>query len=130
MARVLMVGIDPDQVDYSDPSLPPGLDAETIRKGIAHGRDDLVAAGHEASHLYIPSDPGDLDELTLRLAQHPVDCVIVGGGVRIPPRNLALFEAVLNIVAAASPAPAIALVSRPDDAAAAAARVLAMTGRV
>ena len=29
MARVLIIGIDPDEVDFSDPSLPPGMDAST-----------------------------------------------------------------------------------------------------
>lgn len=124
MARVLMVGIDPDAVDYSDPSLPPGLNAEIIRRGIARGLDDLRAAGHDAHHTYIPADPADLGALAERLHREQFDCVIVGGGVRLPPRNLALFEAVLNVVALSSSRPAIALVARPHDAAAAVSRVL------
>ena len=35
MARVLLVGYDPDTVDYSNPALPPGMSAEKIRAGIA-----------------------------------------------------------------------------------------------
>ena len=124
MARVLLVGIDPEAVDFSDPALPPGMDAETIRRGIARGLDDLRAAGHDTQQLYIPADPAGLGELAGRLAREPVDCVVVGGGVRIPPRNLLLFEAVLNIIAGAPGTPTIALVTRPDDAAPAVARVL------
>ena len=35
MARILLVGLDPDTVDYSDPALPPGMNAEKVRAGIA-----------------------------------------------------------------------------------------------
>lgn len=127
MARVLLVGIDPDAVDYADPALPPGLDAEAIRRGIALVLDGLRAAGHDAQHLYIPVNPAGLGDLASRLASNPVDCVVVGGGVRLPPRNLSLFEAVLNVLVSAPSRPRIALVARPDDAVLAVARVLGQT---
>lgn len=125
MARVLLVGIDPEAVDFSDPALPPGLDAEMIRRGIARGLQDLRTAGHDAQHLCIPADPSGLGELAERLARDPVDCVVIGGGVRLPPRNLPLFEAVLNTIARAPHRPAIALIARPEDALTSIARVLA-----
>src|SRR5499433_2400840 len=34
MMRILLVGYDPEAVDYSDPALPPGMSAEKIRAGI------------------------------------------------------------------------------------------------
>ena len=124
MARILLVGVDPDDVDFDDPSLPPGMNATVIRSGIARTLDDLRAAGHEAHHLYISPDPARVGDLADRLEQDALDCVTVGGGVRLLPSNLILFEAVLNVIARATPSPAIALVSRPDDAPAAVARVL------
>ena len=30
MTRVLLVGQEPETVDYSDPALPPGMDAKKI----------------------------------------------------------------------------------------------------
>jgi len=42
--------------------------------------------------------------------------------VRLPPRNLALFEVVINAVRKAAPGAAIAFNTRPDDSADAAAR--------
>jgi hypothetical protein len=125
MARVLLIGIDPAEVDFSDPALPPGLDADVIRRGIARVLEDLRSAGHDAQHLYIPADPAGLGGLVERLAREPVACVVIGGGVRLPPSNLPLFEAVVNTVARASCTPAIALTARPEDAAMAVARVLA-----
>jgi hypothetical protein len=50
------------------------------------------------------------------------DCVVIGGGVRLPPRNLALFEVVINAIRRAAPNAAIAFNTRPDDSADAAAR--------
>jgi hypothetical protein len=37
MTRILFVGQKPETVDFSDPSLPPGFDAEKINAGSALG---------------------------------------------------------------------------------------------
>jgi hypothetical protein len=50
------------------------------------------------------------------------ECVVIGGGVRLPPRNLALFEVVINAIRRAAPNAAIAFNTRPDDSGDAAAR--------
>ena len=34
MKRVLLVGLDPATVDFSDPALPPGMTAEKIHAGV------------------------------------------------------------------------------------------------
>ena len=51
--------------------------------------------------------------------------MVIGAGVRLPPRGLALFEAVINAVHKAAPGATIAFNTRPDDSADAAARWLA-----
>jgi hypothetical protein len=35
MARVLLVGYEPETVDFSNPALPTDMDAEKIRAGLA-----------------------------------------------------------------------------------------------
>jgi len=50
--------------------------------------------------------------------------------VRLLPRNLALFEVVVNVVRKAAPGAAIAFNTRPDDSADAAARWVATGSRV
>ena len=52
------------------------------------------------------------------------DCVVIGGGLRIPPKSLAPFEMVVNAVHKAAPAATIAFNTRPKDTAEAAARQL------
>ena len=52
------------------------------------------------------------------------DCVVIGGGLRLPPKGLALFETVVNIVHKAAPGAVIAFNTKPEDTADAAARQL------
>ena len=35
MTRILLLGLDPETVDFSDPALPPGMTADRVRAGIA-----------------------------------------------------------------------------------------------
>jgi hypothetical protein len=41
MKRVLLAGLDPATVDYSDPALPPGMNADKIHAGIKLAIDDI-----------------------------------------------------------------------------------------
>ncbi len=45
MGRVLLVGYDPETVDYSDPALPPGMNVEKIRAGIALALQQMTDRG-------------------------------------------------------------------------------------
>ena len=125
MARILLVGLDPETVDYSDPALPPGMNAEKVHAGIAVALKQFTERGWESDVGYIRPDEtaGPTVERQLRSANY--DCVVIGAGVRLPPRGLALFEAVVNAVRKAAPGVAIAFNTRPDDSADAAARWVA-----
>jgi hypothetical protein len=124
MARVVMVGIDPDQVDFSDPALPPGMNADIIRRGIARSLDLMREAGHDAQPMVISADAAGIERVAARLAQGEVDCVTIGGGVHRPPSNLLLFETIVNLAAQSPSRPAIAFISRPDEAVDGVKRVL------
>ena len=39
MTRILLLGLDPETVDYSEPALPRGMTAEKVRAGIAIARE-------------------------------------------------------------------------------------------
>jgi hypothetical protein len=125
MSRILLLGVEPEAVDYSDPALPPGMNAEKIRAGIAVAVKQFTERGWESDVGAILPDEsaGPTVERLLRSANY--DCVVIGGGVRLPPRNLALFEVVINAVRKAAPGTAIAFNTRPDDSADAAARWVA-----
>ena len=124
MSRILLVGYDPDTVDFSDPALPPGMSAEKVRAGIAVAMRQFADRGWDADACYIQPDQtaGPTVERQLRAARY--DCVVIGAGVRLPQPRLALFEAVINAVHKAAPDAAIAFNTRPDDSADAAGRWL------
>jgi hypothetical protein len=125
MTRILLLGLDPETVDYSDPALPPGMTAEKVRAGVAVAVNQFTERGWESDVGYIRPDEtaGPAVERLVRSTNY--DCVVIGGGVRLPPRNLALFEVVINAVRKAAPGAAIAFNTRPDDSADAAARWVA-----
>ena len=52
------------------------------------------------------------------------DCVVIGAGIRLPPKSLSLLETVINTVHLAAPNASIAFNTRPEDTAEAAARCL------
>ena len=124
MTRVLFVGQAPDTVDYSDPALPSGLSAEKIRAGIDLAAAKIAERGWIADLCMIPPDAAGLAMLEKQLAGATYDCVVIGGGMRLPPKSLVLFEKVVNAVHKAAPGAAIAFNTKPEDTAEAAARWL------
>ena len=124
MTRVLMVGYDPETVDYSDPALPPGMTAEKIHAGIAVAVKSCVDRGWDIDLCYLRPEIPAGPVVERQLASANYDCVVVGGGVRLPPSQLKVFEAVINAIHKAAPRTAIAFNTTPHDSADAAARWL------
>lgn len=124
MARVLLLGYVPETVDFSDPALPPGMTAEKVHAGIAVAMKQFADRGWEADLCMIRPDETAGPAVERQLAAKTCDCVVIGAGVRLPPRSLHVFEVVINAVRKAAPGAAIAFNTRPDDSADAAARWL------
>ena len=124
MTRILLVGLDPDTVDFSDPALPPGMTADKVRAGVEVALKQFAERGWEGEVGYIRPDETARPTVERLLATKTYDCVVIGGGVRLPPRHLVLFEAIINAVRKAAPRAAIAFNTLPDDSADAAARWL------
>jgi hypothetical protein len=124
MTRVLFVGQAPDTVDFTDPALPPGFNAEKIQAGIDLAAAKIAERGWIADLCMIPPDAAGMAMLEKQLAGATYDCVVIGGGMRLPPKSLVLFEKVVNAVHKAAPGAAIAFNTNPADTAEAAARWL------
>ena len=127
MTRVLLVGLIPETVDFSDPALPPGMTAEKIHAGVAVAMRQMTERGWQAENFMFHPDTA-AEELQARLAGQAYDCIVVGAGVRLPPRNLQLLETVVNTLARAVPGVPIAFNTTPLDSADAAARWLGGAG--
>src|SRR6516162_213002 len=124
MKRVLLMGYDPETVDFSDPALPPGMTVEKVHAGIEVAMRQFASRGWEADVCFIRPDNTAGPTVERQLASASYDCVVIGGGVRLPSRLLPIFEVVINAVRTAAPHAAIAFNTRPDDSADAAARWL------
>jgi hypothetical protein len=128
MMRILFVGQKPETVDFSDPAIPPGFDAAKINAGIEVAVATIAERGWKADLCMIPPDERAGPMLEKQLASERYDCVVIGAGLRLPPRSLSLFERVLNTVHKAAPDAAIAFNTHPEDTAEAAGRWLQAGG--
>jgi hypothetical protein len=124
MRRVLFVGQKPDTVDFSDPAIPPGFNAEKITAGIAIAMTKIAERGWQGDECMIAPDNTGALMLEKQLSSASYDCVVIGAGIRLPPKSLSLLEIVVNAVHKAAPTAAIAFNTRPEDTAEAAARWL------
>lgn len=123
MPRVLLIGIKPEAVDTSDPDLPPDLTHEKIAAGIEATLADMRSRGWEAGFCSILTDESVEGTIADCLSE-PWDCIVIGGGIRIPASGLQLFERVINAVRQGAPQTPIAFNTDPTDTADAAARWL------
>jgi hypothetical protein len=96
-ARVLLVGLDPDVVDYSK-SPVPGLTAGKVRAATEEASAKLEALGYVVKLLYV--DEGQTAEAALAdaLATSEYDCIMIGAGLRIVPPYFLLFERLINVI--------------------------------
>ena len=124
MPRVILMGYTPETVDFSDPAIPPGFTVEKVHAGIAVAMKQFADRGWDADLGLFPRDATAGACVERLLAGKSYDCVVIGAGVRLPPRGLELFEQVINAVRKAAPDAAIAFNTQPADSADAAARWL------
>ena len=96
MTRILFVGQKPETVDFSDPSLPPGFNADKINAGIAVAVQKIEERGWQGDTCMITPDGAGRALLKKALEGASYDCVVIGGGLRLSPKSLPLFEMVVD----------------------------------
>jgi hypothetical protein len=100
---VLLVGLEPDIVDYSK-SPVPGLTAAKVRAAVEADSAKLKSLGYSVKSLYV--DDGKTAEATLTKALESggYDCIMIGAGLRIVPPYFLLFEKLINVIHRHAPA--------------------------
>lgn len=114
--RVLIIGFDPQYLDFSSPELAPmNLSAEKVMAGLTAETERLRGLGYEPDSCLV--DLGETAEVALasRLRAKQYDCVIIGAGVRANPKFFLLFERLLNVVHELAPKARIGLNTKPTD---------------
>jgi hypothetical protein len=71
----------PEAVDYSDPALPPGMDAKKIQAGIEQGLKKITDRGWQADVCLIQPDATAGPAMEQRLGATTYDCVVTASGL-------------------------------------------------
>lgn len=108
---VLLIGLAPRAVDFSK---FPDLDEATLTAGIEAAREEIVAAGFDATWCLTESAWESVEpQISACLADKRYDAVMIGAGVRTAPEHLELFERIINLVHAAAPGAKLCFNTRP-----------------
>jgi len=121
---VLVIGLDPRLIDFSQPGYAPGMDATKVRAGLQASEDELTRLGYRVQMCL--TDFGETAEAVVRseLKQKRFDCILIGAGVRTNPSNFILFEKLINVVHEHAPHAKICFNTLPSDTVAAVKRWL------
>lgn len=122
--RVLVIGLDPALIDFSQPGYPPGMSAAKVLEGLKSSDDELSRLGYSVEMCL--TDFGTTAEAVVqsKLKQTLFDCILIGAGVRANPSNFLLFEKLINVVHEHAPQAKLCFNTVPSDTAAAVRRWL------
>lgn len=84
----------------------------------------MKARGWDAQLCLVQPDASARATVERTLSDQDFDCVVIGGGIRIPSRSLLLFESLVNAIHRTAPDAAIAFNTSPENTATATARWL------
>ena len=85
----------------------PGASADKIQSGIELAANQINSRGWQADLCMISPDDAGIAMLRDKLAAATYDCVVIGGGLRLPPKAVGLFEKALNTIHHGAPLAAI-----------------------
>jgi hypothetical protein len=115
MKTILIIGMNPRTIDFTNPELPKGLTVEAIEQGTKATLEKLSAAGYGAELFLMEADAVNLDALGKQLKEKNYDGVVVGNGIRGIKSNFILFEQIINVVHSHAPKSKIIFNSLPTD---------------
>jgi hypothetical protein len=112
---VLVVGLDPTLIDFSQPGYPPGMTAAKVFAGMKSSEDELTRLGYAVQTCL--TDFGETAPAVVqsKLEQQRFDCVMIGAGVRANPSNFILFEKLVNVVHEHAPQARLCFNQLPSD---------------
>ena len=121
---VLVIGLDPTLIDFSQPGYAPGMNATKILAGLKSSEDELTRLGYSVQVCL--TDLGETAQAVVQsqLRQKHFDCILIGAGVRTNPSNFMLFERLINVMHEHAPQAKLCFNTLPSDTAAAVQRWL------
>ena len=121
---VLVIGLDPALIHFSQPGYLPGMDATKVLAGLRSSEAELTRLGYRVQMCL--TDFGETAEAVVQsqLKQKRFDCILIGAGVRTNPSNFILFEKLINVVHEHASQARLCFNTMPSDIAAAVKRWL------
>jgi hypothetical protein len=115
--NILIIGIDPDYLDFSSNEFAafPGISAQKIRAGLNGSAKQLIELGHHAEICWIDLGKKAQQQVQKTLQEKVFHVVMIGAGIRIPESNFLLFEHLVNTVHEFAPAAKFAFNINPQD---------------
>jgi hypothetical protein len=124
MKTILIIGMDPHTIDFTNPELPKGLTVEMVEQGTRATLDKLYTIGFEAEVFLINTGSTNMHDLENQLKNKKYSGVLIGNGVRSVSSNFIVFEQVINTVHKCAPDSRIIFNTLPTDTAEAVRRWL------
>ena len=121
---VLMIGLDPTLIDFSQPGYAPGMDATKVLAGLKSCEDELTQLGYSVQMCFTDFGETAAAVVESQLKQKRFACVLIGAGVRANPSHFMLFEKLINVVHEHAPQARLCFNTLPSDTAAAVKRWL------
>jgi hypothetical protein len=115
MNKILIIGMDPKTIDFTNPELPKGLSVEVIEQGTKATLEKLNSLGYDTEIFLIETGATDLSKLVNQLKEKNYDGVVIGNGIRGVRVNFILFEQIINVVHASAPKSKIIFNTLPSD---------------
>jgi hypothetical protein len=115
MKKIVIIGMNPETIDFTNPELPKGLTVEIIEQGTKATLEKLNSIGHDAETFLIDTGASDLAKLSNQLKEKNYDGVVIGNGIRSIKSNFILFEQIINVVHSNAPKSKIIFNSLPTD---------------
>lgn len=115
MKKVLIIGVDPHTIDFTNPEIPQGLTIEKIEEGANATVEKLYSMGYDAELFLIETGATNLSNLEDHLYDKSFDGIVIGNGIRGIAANFILFEQIINVVHIHAPKSKIIFNSLPTN---------------
>lgn len=115
MKTILIIGMNPHTIDFTNPELPKGLTAAMVEQGIKATLEKLNNMGYHTEVFLIDTGATDLSSLAKQLENKRYSGIVVGNGIRGQAVNFLLFEQIINVVHTHAPGAKIIFNTLPTD---------------
>ena len=115
MKTVLIIGMNPKTIDFTNPELPPNVTLEGIQNGTQLMLQKLQELGYTPELFLIDTGTADLSKLRSHLQSNQYKGILIGNGIRGIKSNFLLFEQVVNVVHQDAPQSRIIFNTHPND---------------